>query len=124
MTFLTILLVGGGLIALLPEYTRGRMASMAEGPVSSFLYGLFALLALIVGTVVLVPSLVGILVAIPLALVVSIVWALGAAIGYLAIADRLVGREDGWLKSLVAAAVINSGLTLTGVGGLLTSSSA
>jgi len=98
MTFLTTLLVGGGLIALLPEYTWGRMASMAEGPVSSFLYGLFALLALIVGTVVPVPSLVGILVAIPLALVVSIVWALGAAIGYLAIADRLVGREDGWLN--------------------------
>ena len=62
MTFLTTLLVGGGLI---------------------------------VGTVVPVSSLIGILVAIPLALVVSIVWALGAAIGCLAIADRLVGREDG-----------------------------
>ena len=31
----------------------------------------------------------------------------------------LVGREDGWLKPLVVAALINGGLTLTGIGGLV-----
>lgn len=117
--FLTTLIIGAILIAVAPDYTQSTMASMAREPVGSFLYGLLALLALLVVTVVLVLTLIGIIVAIPLVLLAGLVWALGAAIGYLAIADRLVGHGDGWATPLIIAAIINGGLTLTGVGGLV-----
>jgi hypothetical protein len=117
--FLTTLVIGGILIAAVPAYTKDRMTSMAREPIESFLYGLLALLALLVVTVVLILTLIGVLVAIPLAVLTGLVWAVGAAIGYLAIADRLIGHEDGWLKPLLIAGIINGGLTLTGVGGLV-----
>jgi hypothetical protein len=117
--FLTTLIIGAILIAVVPEYTRSMMASMAREPIGSFLYGLLALLALLVVTVVLILTFIGIVVAIPLVLLSALMWAVGAAIGYLAIADRLVGHGDGWTKPLLIAAIINGGLTLTGVGGLV-----
>jgi hypothetical protein len=116
---LTTLIVGAILVALVPAYTEGKMGDVVAKPVDSFLYGLFALLALIVVTIVLFITVIGIIVAIPLAIVAGLAWAVGAVIGYLAIADRLIGHEDGWLKPLALAAVINGGLTLTGVGGLV-----
>ena len=117
--FLTTLIVGAILIAILPEYTQSRMDAVVRDPVPSFLYGLLAFLALIVVTVVLVLTVIGILVAIPLVLVATLLWSVGAVIGYLAIADRLIGHADGWLKPLLVASVINGGLALTGVGGLV-----
>jgi len=116
---LTTLIVGAILIAIAPEYTQRKMIEVLEEPAESFLYGLFALIALIVATIALFITLIGIVVAIPLFLVSIVVWSVGAAIGYLAIADRLIGHEDGWLKPLVVAAAINGGLALTGVGGLV-----
>ncbi len=117
--FLTTLIIGAILIAAVPEYMRNTMTSMAREPVGSFLYGLFALLALLVVTVVLIVILIGIVVAIPLALLAGLVWAVGATIGYIAIADRLIGHGDGWALPLLVAAIINGGLMLTGVGGLV-----
>jgi hypothetical protein len=117
--FLTTLIIGAILIAVVPEYTKNTMTSMAQEPVGSFLYGLLALLTLLVVTVVLIVTLIGVVVAIPLALLAGLVWAVGAAIGYIAIADRLIGHGDSWALPLLVAAVINGGLTLTGVGGLV-----
>jgi hypothetical protein len=117
--FVSTLLVGAILVALAPEYTRRMMRAVREDIVGSFVYGLVALVVLVVLTVFLVISLVGILIAFPLVLLTSVVWAGGAAIGYLAIAERLVGVDDGWLKPLLVAAAINGGLTLTAVGGLI-----
>ncbi|WP_436900709.1 hypothetical protein [Halovenus halobia] len=37
----------------------------------------------------------------------------------LAIADRLVGHEDGWLVPLLIAAGINAALALSGVGAII-----
>jgi len=118
--FLTTLVVGAILIAIVPDYTETKMASLLDDPVGSFLYGLvvFVFLALVV--VVLVLSILGILVAIPLLLVSYLVWAVGASIAYLAIGDRLVGRDGGWTTPLLVGAGINGALTLTGVGGILT----
>jgi len=60
-----------------------------------------------------------IVVAIPLLIVAIVVWIVGAVIASLAIADRLIGHEDGWLKPLLVAGAINGGLALTGVRGIV-----
>ena len=117
--FLTTLVVGAILVAIAPEYTERMMAAALEDPVGGFLYGFLSLLALGLLTVLLVVTVVGIFVAIPLVLAASLAWAVGAAIGYLAIAERLVGRTDGWLTPLLVAAGINGALALTGIGGLI-----
>lgn len=117
--FFTTLIVGAIMIAVLPEYTERMMASVLDEPLSSFLYGIFLLLALVIITVALVITILGIFLAIPLILAAYLIWAVGSTVAYLAIADRLIGREDGWTKPLLAAAVINGGLALSGVGGII-----
>jgi hypothetical protein len=118
--FLSTLLVGALLIGLAPEYTRGQMTQVLERPVDSFLYGLAGLLVLFFAIFVFVITVVGILIAIPLAILAYLTWAIGAAIAFLSIGDRLVGHEDGWAKPLLVGAAINGGLTLTGIGGIIT----
>lgn len=117
--FVTTLVVGAIMIAIAPEYVERTMGTLEDAPVGSFLYGLLCLLGLVLVTVVLVITVIGILVAVPLILLAVVTWAVGAAIAYLAIAERLVGREEGWTKPLLVAAALNGGLTLTGVGGLV-----
>ncbi|CQH57917.1 uncharacterized protein HHUB_2628 [Halobacterium hubeiense] len=117
--FLTTLVVGAIAVAVFPERTERLMARVLDDPVNSFAYGLFSVLALFVVAILLVFTVVGIVVALPLVLVAYVVWAVGAAVAYLAVADRLVGHEDGWLKALLVAATINGALAATGVGGLL-----
>lgn len=118
--FLTTLIVGGLLVTFAEEYTVRMMAFLSEEAVGSFLYGIVALLALVVIAVLLVITIVGILLALPLLLVAYVVWAIGASIAFLAIGDRVVGREDGWLKPLLVGAAINGGLTITGIGAIVT----
>lgn len=117
--FLTTLIVGGIMVAIAPAYTERTMETVADDPVGSVGYGLLCLLAVILLTVLLVVSVVGILVALPFAIAAYPVWAVGSAIAYLAIADRLVGHEGGWLKPLAVGAAINGALALTGVGGIV-----
>ncbi|QRV15573.1 hypothetical protein JMJ58_01320 [Haloterrigena salifodinae] len=119
VAFLTTLVVGTILVAVAPAYTERMMAAVLEDPVGGFLYGILSLLALGLLTLLLVITIVGIFVAIPLGLAAYLVWSVGAAIGYLAIAERLVGRDDGWLTPLLVAAAINGALALTGIGGLI-----
>ncbi|WP_436930076.1 hypothetical protein [Halosimplex halobium] len=62
----------------------------------------------------------GIPLALGLGLLVYLVWAVGAAVAFLAVAERLVDREgDDWLKPPLVAAALNGGLVLTDVGGIL-----
>lgn len=117
--FFTTLVVGAIMIALAPDYTERMVDTVDDDAVGSFVYGVVALVALIVLTVLFAITIVGILVAIPLAIVTGIVWAVGAVIAFLAIAERLVDRSDGWLKPLLVAAALNGGLALTGIGGLV-----
>jgi hypothetical protein len=92
---------------------------MLADPLPALLYGVVCLVFAILVTVVLVFTVIGILLAIPLALVVSLLWAVGATIGYLTIADRLVSDVDGWVTPLAIAAALNGVLALTGIGGLV-----
>jgi hypothetical protein len=117
--FLTTLVVGAVLVAVVPEYTERTMAAVLDGPVGTFLYGIVCLVFVVLVTVVLVITGIGILIAIPFALAAFLVWAVGAAIAFLAIGERLVGREDGWLRPLLVAAGINGALALTGIGGIV-----
>ena len=117
--FLTTLIVGAILIAVAPEYTQNRMGTVVGEPLGSFLSGLVALLALVVVVVILTITVIGIVVAVPLLILAVVAWGVGATIGYLTIADRLIGHADGWQKPLLAAAVMNGGLALTGIGGLV-----
>ncbi len=118
--FLTTLVVGAILLAVVPDYTRGRMESVLEKPLNSFLYGAVCLFLLVIVIVVLFITVIGILLAIPLAILAYLIWAVGASIAFLAIGDRLIGHEDGFAKPLIVGAAINGGLTLTGIGGIVT----
>jgi len=117
--FLTTLVVGAIAVAAFPERTEAVMAAVLDEPVESFVYGLVVLVGLAVATLVLVFTIVGIVVAVPLLLVASLVWAVGATVAYLAVADRLVGHDDGWLKPLLLAAALNGALAATGVGSIV-----
>lgn len=117
--FVTTLVVGAILLALAPDWTREKTRALADDAVGSFVYGVVALIAAVVVVVLLAITLLGIPLAILLAIVVGLVWAVGAVIGYLAIADRLLGPREDWVVPLVVAALINGALTLTGVGGLV-----
>lgn len=117
--FFTTLIVGAILVAVAPEYVERLMDDVVDDPIDTFVYGLLALVVVIVLVVGLFIIIVGLFVAIPLALVAVLVWAIGAAIAFLAIAVRLVDRDGGWLVPLLLAAALNGGLALTGIGGLL-----
>lgn len=118
-TFVLTLVVGAILVAVAPAYTDRMLEAVTDDPVSSFLYGLFFFLTFGILTVALVITLVGIPVALVVAVLVGLAWYVGVAIAFLAIADRLVGHEDGWLVALLVAAGLNGLLTATGVGGLV-----
>ncbi|ELZ29119.1 hypothetical protein C475_02844 [Halosimplex carlsbadense 2-9-1] len=119
-SFLTTLVVGAILTAVAPEFLEDRMAAVVDDPVGSFVYGFLVLIFLALAVLVLVITILGILVAIPLVLLAYVVWAIGAAVAFLAIAERFVDREgDDWGTALLVAAALNGGLVLTGVGGVL-----
>jgi hypothetical protein len=119
-TFLTTLLVGAVLVALAPDYTTRKMHDLRENVVGSFVYGLASLIFFILVIVVLFVTIIGIPLALLFGLLVFVAWIFGAAIAFLAIADRLVDHDEGsWLVPLLIAAAINGGLTLTGIGALV-----
>lgn len=118
--FLTTLVVGAVLVAVVPDYTERKIRTLLDEPVGSFVYGFVSLVFLALVVLVLFITIIGIIVALPLALLAYLVWAVGASIAFLAIGERLVGRDDGWAKPLLVGAGINGALTLTGVGGILT----
>ena len=117
--FLSTLIVGAIMVAVAPGYVERMMKQVRDEPVSSFIYGILWIILLAILIVALVISILGILLIPILAIVVSLVWAIGAAIGFLAIADRLVDRGDSWLKPLLVAAALAGGITVTGIGGIL-----
>lgn len=118
-SFLTTLVVGGILIALAPAFTERTMDAVRAEPLSSFGYGILVFVALAVVMIVLAITVVGLLVAFPLLLLTSLLWAIGAAVAFLAIGECLVGRDEGRLRPLVVGALLNGALALTGIGGLV-----
>ncbi len=65
--FLSTLLIGAIMIALVPGYTERLVNRIDDDIVGSFIYGLVALVALIILGILLVVTIVGIIVAIPVA---------------------------------------------------------
>ena len=118
-SFFTTLVVGALLVAIVPDDTERMVDAALDEPLTSFLYGFGALLGLIVVSVLLVLTLIGIPLVVPLVIAAYLVWAVGATLAFLALSDRLVDRDDGWLKPLLVAAGLNGGLALTGIGGLV-----
>lgn len=117
--FLTTLIVGAIMVALAESYTERMMERIVDDAVGSFVYGLVCLVFLFLVMFVLFITIIGILIVIPLAILSYVVWAVGSAVAFLAIGERLVGREDGWTKPLLVGAGINGLLTITGIGGLV-----
>lgn len=78
------------------------------------------LLLLAVLVVLLVVSIIGSLVVVPLVVAAWLVWLAGASLVLLAIADRLVGHDDGWIPALLAAAGISAALALSDIGAIIT----
>ncbi|QSG07775.1 hypothetical protein [Halapricum desulfuricans] len=117
--FLSTLLVGAILVALAPDYTERQIDEIRENVVGAFIYGVISLIALLLLSLVLFITIIGVPVAVALLVLAVVLWAVGAAIAFLAIADSLVGHDDGWAVPLVLAAGINGGLALTGIGGLV-----
>lgn len=89
------------------------------------------LLGLFVAIAFLFFTLIGIPVAIPLGIAAYLLWAVGATVGYVAIALRIVDRGaaaeaggaeaevDDWLVPILVAAGLNGALALTGIGALV-----
>lgn len=118
--FISTLVVGAILVAVAPGYLERMMDAVREEPLGSFLYGVLSLIGVLLVIVVLFVTLIGIPLALLFALVVYLLWAVGATVAFLAIAAGLVDPSDGWLKPLLLGAALNGGLTLTGIGGIIT----
>lgn len=117
--FFTTLVVAALLITVRPAYTEQTMEAILDRPFGAFLYGFALLILLFLAVFLLAITGIGLLLAIPLLVIAYVVWAVGAAIAYLAIADRLVGHEDGWLKPILVAAGVSGALAATGIGAIL-----
>ncbi|WP_245800571.1 hypothetical protein [Natrinema saccharevitans] len=92
------------------------MEDVRAAPFKTFSYGIALLLGIGLLILIRLDTTVGAVVAIPLFLLASLVWVIGGTIAYLAIADRLVGRNDGWAKRLEVAAAIGAAFAVTGIG--------
>lgn len=117
--FFSTLVVAGILVTFVPAYVERMIAALTDDPLPSFVVGIVAFVALGVVIVILAITVVGLIVALPLLLVLWVLWAVGGSIAYLAIADRLVDRDDGWLLPVLVAAGISGVLALTGIGGIV-----
>lgn len=117
--FVSTLIVGGIMIAAFPNYTERTMRNLIAEPGSALLYGLLALVALVVLTIALVLTIIGVLLAIPLVILAYLLWTVGAAIAFVAIGERLVGSRSGLLRPLLVGSAVNALLVLTGIGGLI-----
>jgi hypothetical protein len=114
--FVTTLVVGA--INSAPTFTDRVADALVDEPVNSLLYGIMCLIGLALLIFLLVITIIGIIVAIPLFFVAYVVWAIGSAIAFLTIGERLVDDDD-WKLPLLVGALINGGLTLTGVGAII-----
>lgn len=113
------LVIGGGLIALAPEYTERTTDRIESEPLETFLYGLGISIAAFIVMFLLAITIIGILAVIPMAIALAIV----GQLGYLA-----VGRSvsDEWavvlLIALVVAAIAGGVPILGGLLGFVLSS--
>lgn len=118
-SFASTLVIGAIMVVLAPDWTRSRMRDVLEDAIGSFVYGLVSLVFVILVVVVLTITIIGIPLAVLFGLLAGLIWAVGATIGFLAIADRLLGPREGWLVPLLLAGAMNGLLALIGIGWLI-----
>jgi len=117
--FATTLVVGAILVVVAPDWTRARMRDVVDDAIGSFVYGLIGLVLVIFVVVFTFFTIIGIPFAILFGILATLLWAAGAAIGFLAIADNILGERESWVVPLLLAAAMNGLLALTGIGGLI-----
>lgn len=100
---LVTLLIGGLLIAVMPDRTRRLTDRALERPGAAFGYGFVSLIAVFGLAFVLAITVIGIVLAIPLLLVYALVALVAGEVGYLAV-GRLAA--DDWLPALGVAVVV------------------
>lgn len=106
------LVIGGGLVALAPEYTRRTTDYARSRPIAAFLYGLFVTALAFVGLVILFVTVIGIVLAIPIALA----WIVVAELGFLAAGRAVTGD---WGVALLVAVLLSAfagGVPVLGTG--------
>lgn len=107
---LVTLLVGGGLVALAPEFTERTTDRVLDAPGEAFLHGLGIFVAALVFAFLLAITVVGLVLVVPLLVALFVV----GQIGYLAAGRAVV---DGWGAALLVAVVVSavaSGVPLLG----------
>lgn len=121
-TFLGTLIVGGLLVALAPDFVEDVIETVEDELGTSFLWGVGVFVALILVTIVLFITIVGIIVAIPLLIVTGILYLVGSAIVFVAIGDRILDAADTegsrWADLVVGALVAAVIAAIPVIGGL------
>jgi hypothetical protein len=98
------LVIGGLLVAVVPDSTRRRTDFALDSPVLALVYGVGSLVAVIGASVLLAITGIGLLLAVPMLLIFALVALVASVYGYLAV-GRLV--SDGWPLALGSAIVVS-----------------
>jgi len=107
ITLLVNLLLGGVVLAVAPRYTRSMVADVREKPGASLVFGIVAVLAVLVATVLLAITVVGLLVVVPGLLVLTVVQLAASGIAILAVGSALVGTDPDGTALLVGSLVLS-----------------
>ena len=117
--FALTVVLGAIMVAVAPRYTESKMASLRRDPVGAVVYGIALVIAVALVALLLLFSVVGIPVVIVLFVPLVLIWGIGSAIAFLAIAEGLLDGEGEWLLPLLVAGALSGGLALTGIGGVV-----
>lgn len=107
------LALGAVVLGVAPEFSRSLVDRIRSHPVESFLYGLLTYVAVVVLTVLLALTIVGLLVVVPGLLVLAVVGLVANGVAVVAVGTLLAesSGESALWKSLVVGAVAVSLLT-------------
>ena len=104
------LVIAGGLLALVPDYTERTTDRIRDDPGETLIYGVGIGIAAFIITILLVLTIVGILLVIPMAIVLAVV----GYLGYLAAGRAVSDRWAAALAVAVALAVFTGGVPILG----------
>lgn len=115
------LVAGGAYFVFAPDSAEATMQRAREDPLESFLWGLGIGIAVIVVTVLLAITFIGLIVAIPLILVFAVVELAAQAVIFVVIFSSLLDSKPAVGKALVGAAVLAGVLSAIPIVGPLVS---
>ena len=115
------LVAGGAYFVFAPESAEATMRRVQEEPLESFLWGLGIGIAVVVATVLLAITIIGLIVAIPLILVFAVVDLAAQAVVFVLVFQSILDSELPVGKALVGAAVLAGVLSAIPIVGPLVS---